>query len=101
MIKENSQSICDWGDSVFGKADTLKAYAIRAQEELRELIEAIDASETEEEIVGEAADVTILLHRLVGTIGLDLYSAVDNKMTINRQRQWGKDGNGTGRHIKG
>lgn len=99
---ETSQTIAHWGDATFGVA-TSKALAQRAQEELHELIEAIDASNASdslniEQIAMEAADVTILLHRLVGDLGLDLSETVERKMEINRARQWTTSGDGTGQH---
>jgi len=95
---ETSHSINSWGTETFGDAASVKAYAIRAQEELAELIEAIENSEPDKIIAHEAADVTILLHRITGTLGLELYDAVDEKMAINRKREWMPDGNGVGQH---
>lgn len=99
MPIETSQSIALWGSETFGDAASVKAYAIRAQEELTELIEAIENGEPDKDIAQEAADVTILLHRLTGTLGLDLYDTVDEKMSINRKREWTPDGNGVGQHT--
>lgn len=96
--KETSQSIAQWGSETFGDAGSVKAYAIRAQEELAELIDAIDGGLASKEIALEAADVTILLHRLTGTLGLELYDAVNEKMAINRKRKWTRSGNGVGQH---
>ena len=98
MPVESSKTIAKWGTEAFGDAASLKAYAIRAQEELAELIEAIETRESDKNIALEAADVTILLHRITGTLGLELYSAIDEKMDINRKRQWVPDGNGVGQH---
>lgn len=98
MTNESSQSIAQWGSDTFGDAASVKAYAIRAQEELAELIEAIENSEPKKDIIHEAADVTILLHRIAGTLGLELYDAVDEKMMINRKRKWTPSGNGVGQH---
>ncbi|MEP3889740.1 MAG: nucleotide pyrophosphohydrolase [Hellea sp.] len=98
MPTESSQSISAWGTEAFGDAASVKAYAIRAQEELAELIEAIEDGEPDKNIAHEAADVTILLHRITGTLGLELYSAVNEKMAINRKRKWTPDGNGVGQH---
>jgi len=98
MSKETSQSIAQWGTTTFGDADTVKAYAIRAQEELAELIDAIETGEPHKNIALEAADVTILLHRIAGTLSLELYDAVDEKMAINRKRKWTPSGNGVGQH---
>lgn len=98
MPTESSKTIAAWGTQVFGNAASVKAYAIRAQEELAELIEAIEDGEPNKNIALEAADVTILLHRITGTLGLELYTAIDEKMAINRKRDWVPDGNGVGQH---
>ena len=98
MPIESSKTIAAWGTEAFGDAASVKAYAIRAQEELAELIEAIEANEPDKNIALEAADVTILLHRITGTLGLELYAAIDEKMAINRGREWVPDGNGVGQH---
>jgi len=98
MPKETSKTIAQWGTESFGDAASVKAYAIRAQEELAELIDAIENGEPNKNIAHEAADVTILLHRITGTLGLELYDAVDEKMAINRKREWMPDGNGVGQH---
>jgi len=97
-MKETSKSIAQWGSEAFGDAASVKAYAMRAQEELAELIDAIENGEPDKNIALEAADVTILLHRITGTLGLDLYDAVDEKMAINRAGIWTPDGNGVGQH---
>ncbi len=47
----------------------------------------------------EAADVVILLHRLVALAGMDLSEQVDAKMAINRARKWKAAGDGTGGHV--
>lgn len=98
MPTESSKTIAQWGTQAFGDAASVKAYAIRAQEELAELIEAIETGQPPKEIAHEAADVAILLHRITGTLGLELYSAIDEKMAINRVRKWTPDGNGVGQH---
>lgn len=96
-MAEDSRTISKWGDETFGPANS-HALAIRAREELNELIEAIAGGEIRDDIILEAADVTILLHRLVGSLGQELSDAVDKKMDINRKRQWVKSGDGTGQH---
>jgi len=65
---------------------------------MTELLESIDAKKPATEILSEVADVTILLHRVVGTLGLELSEVVDRKMSINRDRIWQKSGNGVGQH---
>jgi NTP pyrophosphatase (non-canonical NTP hydrolase) len=95
---ENSQSIAQWGDRTFGQA-SLIALAMRAREELDELIQAINEDEADINIAMEAADVAILLHRLTGDLNTDLSDVVNEKMKINRARQWVKSGDGTGQHL--
>jgi len=97
-MNETSKTIADWGTDTFGDANSVKAYALRAQGELTELIEAIENKQSDNEIAAEAADVTILLHRVTATLGIELSDAVDQKMSINRKRIWQKSGNGVGQH---
>ena len=98
MPRETSQSILEWGDATFGKVDNPLALVTRAREELTELEEAL-ADDDANGAAQEAADVVILLHRLVGLMGKDLSQEVDAKMAINRKRKWKAAGDGTGGHI--
>jgi len=95
---ETSQTITVWASETFGEAESIKAYVLRAQDEMTELLESIDAKKPATEILSEVADVAILLHRVVGTLGLELSEVVDRKMSINRDRIWQKSGNGVGHH---
>jgi len=97
-MTETSQTIHKWGSETFGNAPSVKPYALRAKKELNELIEAIDKGESKDAILDEAADVTILLHRLAASLGNDLSEAVNRKMNINRTRQWTKSGDDVGQH---
>lgn len=98
MATETSQSIREWGDATFGKVSDLSALVARARGELDELDGAIKAND-KAEIGKEAADVVILLHRLVALAGMDLNDQVDAKMAINRARKWKAAGDGTGGHV--
>ena len=98
MANETSSTICAWGDATFGEVTDLSALVSRARSELDELDQAIRARETAE-IGREAADVAILLHRLVALIGRDLGEEVDAKMAVNRARKWYAAGDGTGGHV--
>jgi NTP pyrophosphatase (non-canonical NTP hydrolase) len=98
MASETSQSIRIWGDETFGKVADLSALVARARGELDELDLAIKADD-EAEIGREAADVVILLHRLVALAGMDLADQVDAKMAVNRARKWRAAGDGTGGHV--
>jgi NTP pyrophosphatase (non-canonical NTP hydrolase) len=98
MATETSQSIREWGDAAFGQVKDLSALVARARGELDELDQAIKANDVAE-IGREAADVVILLHRLVALAGMDLTEQVDAKMAINRARKWKAAGDGTGGHV--
>ncbi|HVY90346.1 MAG TPA: nucleotide pyrophosphohydrolase [Hyphomonadaceae bacterium] len=98
MTPETSKSIREWGDATFGEAKDLTALVARARGELDELEQAIRANDRRE-IGKEAADVVILLHRLVALAGMDLSEQVDAKMAINRARKWKAAGDGTGGHV--
>jgi NTP pyrophosphatase (non-canonical NTP hydrolase) len=98
MVRETSQSICAWGEATFGPAPRLAALVARARLELDELEQAVAANDAAE-IGREAADVAILLHRLVALSGADLAEQVDAKMAVNRARTWCAAGDGTGTHA--
>jgi NTP pyrophosphatase (non-canonical NTP hydrolase) len=98
MASETSQCIRIWGDETFGKVGDLSALVVRARGELVELEQAIRAND-KAEIGREAADVAILLHRLVALAGLELSEQVDAKMAVNRTRKWRATGDGTGGHV--
>jgi NTP pyrophosphatase (non-canonical NTP hydrolase) len=97
-MSETSQTIRDWGDEAFGEVKDLSALVARTRGELDELAEAVRAGD-KAAIGGEAADVAILLHRLVALAGSDLAKEVDAKMAVNRARRWKRAGDGTGGHV--
>lgn len=98
MATETSQTIREWGDATFGEARDLTALVARARGELDELEQALRDSD-HAEAGREAADVVILLHRLVALAGMDLTEQVDAKMQVNRARKWKAAGDGTGGHV--
>lgn len=98
MAAETSNTIRVWGDETFGEVKDLAALVLRARGELDELAEAVRAGDMAE-AGREAADVVILLHRLVALAGMDLNEQVDAKMAINRVRKWKAAGDGTGGHV--
>ncbi len=98
MATETSNTIRVWGDATFGEVKDLAALVSRARAELDELEQAVRAGDMAE-AGREAADVVILLHRLVALAGMDLNEQVDAKMAINRARTWKAAGDGTGGHV--
>jgi hypothetical protein len=99
MPTETSATIDAWAEATFGAAPDLRRLHARAAQELEELAEALALSDPAG-AVAEAADVAILLHRIVALCGGDLAAAVDAKMHINRNRRWIRAGDGTGRHMR-
>ena len=95
---ESQKSICDWAEKIFGPVTDPCALVERAMMEMKELDDAV-ADRDLSEIGREAADVMILLYRLVDQFGLDLDGEVQAKMAINRARKWSAKGDGTGSHI--
>ena len=100
MAAETSRSIFEWGHDTFGDVTDLNRVIARARLEFDELAEAVAQGHAPDEIAKEAADVAILLHRLMGLMGRELGEEVDAKMKINRARTWLRNGDGTGRHVK-
>ncbi len=98
MPAETSQTIREWGDATFGEVKDLEVLVERARGEMDELVLAVRAGDAAD-IGAEAADVVILLHRLVAIAGLDLGEQVNAKMKINRAREWKRTGDGTGGHV--
>ncbi|MEQ1781896.1 MAG: nucleotide pyrophosphohydrolase [Hyphomonadaceae bacterium] len=98
MATETSQTIREWGDAIFGAPQDLTVLVKRARVEMDELEQALQEGD-HSEAGREAADVVILLHRLAGLLGHDLYEQVDAKMVINRARTWKAMGDGTGSHV--
>ena len=97
-MSETSQTIKAWGDETFGKAMDPVKLVERAEIEMAELKDALTAGDMTE-AGKEAADIVILLHRLMGDLGKDLSAEVDAKMAINRDRKWMSAGDGTGSHT--
>lgn len=98
MATETSQTIREWGDAIFGAPTDLTMLVKRARVEMDELEQALRDGD-HAEAGREAADVVILLHRIAGILGHDLYDQVDAKMQVNRARQWKAAGDGTGSHV--
>lgn len=98
-MKESQKSIAAWAEQVFGPVAEPVSLVKRAAIELDELTQAVRDQDAQE-IGREAADVVILLSRLMHEYGLSLEEEVDKKMILNRERNWVSAGDGTGRHIK-
>lgn len=100
MAQETQRTISDWAKATFGPVSSNMRVACRANEEMAELLRALSADDANQKAVDEAADVVIVLYRLVDRLGADLMEAVNAKMAINRDRTWQQDGTGHGYHVR-
>lgn len=99
-MQETQKTICDWAEETFGPAPSLARIAARANEEMAELLRHATSGQAGEKLVEEAADVVIILYRIAENCGLDLLAAVDEKMVVNRAREWRLDKTGHGYHVR-
>lgn len=97
-MRETSQSIAQWAVETFGPLRHPYRGAVRANEEMAELLTKV-ASGSGQDVPGECADVVICLARLCDVYGVDLFEEVDRKMAVNRARNWKRDGTGCGYHT--
>ena len=74
--------------------------AVRALEEMAELVEKLVRNDNDPLARPEIADVHIILCRLSDRLGGDMLADVDAKMAINRRRTWKADGTGHGYHVR-
>lgn len=99
--QETQETITDWAASVFGPAQSNLRIAIRANEEMAELLRCLSVNDHHPMAPEELADVVIILYRLADCLGVNLHSVVDAKMSVNRtQRTWERDGSGHGYHVR-
>ena len=74
--------------------------AVRAQEEMTEVLLAVARDLPPSEVVKELADVLIVMYDMAERLGYDLHATVDAKMEVNRKRVWEKDGTGCSYHVE-
>lgn len=74
--------------------------AIRAAEELAELILLLVANDADPKAPREVADVDIVLRGIDAWHGAERADEVDRKMEINRARTWEATGDGHGQHVE-
>ncbi len=100
-MKETQATIEKWRAETFGGRPTPVNMAVRANEEMAELIRAVTNPDPPgcKEIAAEAADVLIVLYGVATMAGFDLHRAVDAKMAVNRARRWTRDKAGRSHHI--
>jgi len=92
-MNDLQKQITDWHKETFPAATDAEIIA-KIKEELEELWEELAAYRPGnlDRVIDESADVVIVLSAFLGRIGVDLDSAVRDKMNINRRRVWRADG---------
>jgi NTP pyrophosphatase (non-canonical NTP hydrolase) len=97
-MHEQAIDIQKWTYEKFGPVVDWDLYIDRVIEELQELKASLMTTKKEDE-EAEFADVFILLLRAVVERGIDIELAIEQKMIINKNRQW-TSVNGIGRSVK-
>lgn len=103
-IVENQYTISEWAIKTFGYPKSFSVLIDKLVEEVNELKsirmrEYGDVDAQFEDLMEECADIYIVLVQICNYIGFDLHECVDDKMSINRLREWKVFGDGTGHHI--
>jgi hypothetical protein len=96
---ETQKSISDWAVQTFGPTGSNLRVAIRANEEMAELLTILARNDNDLRAAEEAADLFIVLCRLFERLGVDFWAEIERKMKINRARSWTPDGSGCGQHV--
>ena len=99
-MPETTASIAQWAEETFGPIHNPARVAARANEEMAELLRAATSEAPPFALVEEAADVVIVLARLVHVAGGDLWQAVEAKMAVNPERTWRRYDTGHGYHVR-
>jgi NTP pyrophosphatase (non-canonical NTP hydrolase) len=101
MIEDQS-TIAEWADATFGPCNVPRA-ATRMNEEVAELLTLLSMPHDKDKahkLHMECADIAITLFRLAAVLKIDLMEKVDEKMAVNRAREWRRDETGCGHHVK-
>jgi len=99
-VKWDQRAVADWSNSTFGEPSSNLSIAIRANEEMAELLRCLIRNDADQEARLEVADVVIVLCRLTERLGGTIVGDVDRKMEINSKRVWKRRGDGHGQHVR-
>jgi NTP pyrophosphatase (non-canonical NTP hydrolase) len=108
MSNETQESITRWADDTFGVKHPAEV-AARMNVEVAELVAglatvaAVPVEDMDPELVQElqkeCADVFIMLAQVAEKLNVDLQTVVDYKMSVNRNRSWGRSPTGKMQHV--
>lgn len=99
-MAETQATISAWAEETFGPISSTMRVAVRANEEMAELLRALSSDDANPKAAEEIADVVIVLYRVAARLGVELPAEVDRKMAVNRAREWRLDGTGHGYHVR-
>lgn len=99
-VKWDQRAIHDWSDKTFGEPRSNLGIAIRANEEMAELLRCLATDDNDQAARAEVADVVIVLCRLAERLGGTIVRDVDDKMEVNAKRTWRRRGDGHGHHVR-
>ena len=97
-LRETTETIGQWARDTLGPSPSNLRKAIRANNEMAELLTRLVLDDNDPAAVDEAVDICIVLHTVAWQMGKDLDERVQAKMKINREREWVLDGSGCGQH---
>lgn len=98
MGKETQESISTWAEDTFGSHGSNLGVAIRANEEMAELLACLRDNDNDPKALVEGADIIIVLMRLFSRFGVSFWDVIEDKMKINRGRTWRSTTSGHGYH---
>src|SRR4029079_14206397 len=99
-VRWDQRAISEWQKRTFGVPPSNLGIAIRANEEMAELLRCLARDDTDEAARMEVADVVIVLCRLVERLGGTMVRDVEARMAINVKRTWKRRGDGHGQHVR-
>jgi len=97
-LKELTEEVVGWADGLAPNRRPENT-VVKMVEETSELLDAIVNQKGKEAVASELADCLILLVDLGDMYGINVVRAAQNKMCLNRERDWKADG-GVIRRIK-
>lgn len=98
--KWDQRAIVEWSDATFGEPSSNLSIAVRANEEMAELLRCLTGDDLSQEARLEVADIVIILCRLTDRLGGTVVGDVGRKMEINVGRTWRRRGDGHGQHVR-
>ena len=103
LHEETQLTVTEWATDTFGEPDNTMAILDRMMEEIKELkwelIKELGEGGNARAVGRELADVTVFIYQLAQHSGIDLFTEIDDKMSINRSRNWVVTENGVGQHV--